>query len=83
MQALCRGITMKRNVDGHIGARLTELRNQRGFSQAWLAKRIGVSVGTIQAYEHGRARIPSDRLEALTGALKCDPSALIRPRRPD
>ena len=69
---------MKRNVDGHIGPRLAELRRARGFSQAWLAKRIGVSVGTIQAYERRRARLPSDRLKELAEALRCDPADLLK-----
>jgi transcriptional regulator with XRE-family HTH domain len=69
----------KRRVDGHIGTRLAEARKARGMSQGWLAKRVGVSIGTIQAYEHGRSRIPADRLEALVGILRCDPATLIRP----
>jgi len=69
---------MKRNVDGRISARLAELRKGRGFSQAWLAKRIGVSVGTIQAYEHRRARLPSDRLKELASVLRCDPADLLK-----
>jgi transcriptional regulator with XRE-family HTH domain len=69
----------KRPADGRIGTRLAEARKARGMSQGWLAKRIGVSVGTIQAYEHGRSRIPGDRLEALVGVLRCDPATLIRP----
>jgi transcriptional regulator with XRE-family HTH domain len=69
----------KRRADGRIGTRLAEARKARGMSQGWLAKRIGVSVGTIQAYEHGRSRIPGDRLEALVGVLRCDPATLIRP----
>jgi transcriptional regulator with XRE-family HTH domain len=69
----------KRRADGRIGTRLAEARKARGMSQGWLAKRIGVSVGTIQAYEHGRSRIPGDRLEALVSVLRCDPATLIRP----
>jgi transcriptional regulator with XRE-family HTH domain len=67
----------KRPADGHIGARLVEARKARGFSQGWLAKRIGVSVGTIQAYEHNRAQIPLARLQALADALRCDVTDLI------
>jgi transcriptional regulator with XRE-family HTH domain len=67
----------KRPVDGHIGTRLAEARKARGISQAWLAKRIGVSVGTVQAYEHGRARIAVDRLKALADALRCEPANLL------
>jgi transcriptional regulator with XRE-family HTH domain len=68
----------KRRVDGRIGARLVEARKVRGFSQGWLAKRIGVSVGTIQAYEHGRARITVERLQALADALRCEIGDLLK-----
>lgn len=69
----------KRPTDGRIGTHLAEARKARGFSQAWLAKRIGVSVATIQAYERGRARVPSDRLVALADALGCEPTELLKP----
>jgi transcriptional regulator with XRE-family HTH domain len=68
----------KRPANGRIGERLAEARKARGFSQGWLAKRIGVSVGTIQAYEHGRARIAVERLQALSDALQCDVADLMR-----
>jgi transcriptional regulator with XRE-family HTH domain len=68
----------KRRVDGRIGARLAEARKARGMSQAWLARRIGVSVGTVQAYEHGRARVTIERLQALAEALQCEPASLLK-----
>jgi transcriptional regulator with XRE-family HTH domain len=68
----------KRPADGRIGERLAEARKARGMSQGWLAKRIGVSVGTIQAYEHGRARIPADRIQALVGVLRCEAADLLK-----
>jgi transcriptional regulator with XRE-family HTH domain len=71
-------MTHKRRVDGRIGARLAAARKARGISQGWLAKRIGVSVGTVQAYEHGRARITVERLEALAEALRCEPTDLLK-----
>lgn len=67
----------KRPVDGHIGECLAKARKARGMSQGWLAKRIGVSVGTIQAYEHGRTRIAAERIRALADALRCDVTDLI------
>jgi len=67
----------KRPTDGRIAKRLIEARKARGFSQGWLAKRIGVSVGTIQAYEHNRAQIPLARLQALADVLRCDITDLI------
>jgi transcriptional regulator with XRE-family HTH domain len=69
----------KRTVDGRAGARLLEIRKIRGLSQGRLAKTIGVTVGTIQAYEHGRSRITVERLEALADALQCEPADLLKP----
>jgi transcriptional regulator with XRE-family HTH domain len=69
----------KRNLDGHAGARLSEIRASRGISQAWLAKLIGVTPGAIQAYEHGRSRMTVERLEELARALKCEPADLLKP----
>ena len=68
----------KRKTDGKVGARLIEARHACGYSQAWVAKRIGVTVGTIQAYEHGRARISSDRLKELADVLRCEPADLLK-----
>jgi len=68
----------KRPVDGRIGSRLAEVRHACGYSQAWLAKRIGVSVGLIQAYERGRSRVTIDRLKALAEALRCKPADLLK-----
>ena len=68
----------KRPADGRIGKRLLEARHACGHSQAWVAKRIGVSVGTIQAYERGRARIAAERLKALADALRCDASDFLK-----
>jgi len=69
---------MKRKIDGKTGMRLVEARHACGYSQAWVAKRIGVTVGTIQAYEHGRARISSDRLKELAQVFRCDPATLLK-----
>jgi transcriptional regulator with XRE-family HTH domain len=69
----------KRPVDGRVGARLAAARQARGMSQGWLAKRIGVSVGLVQAYEHGRTRIAVERLMELAEVLHCDAANLLPP----
>jgi len=71
----------KRPINGRVGARLAEIREHQGFSQTRLAKAIGVTVGTIQAYEHGRARIAIERLEDLAQALECELGELLQPPR--
>jgi transcriptional regulator with XRE-family HTH domain len=73
-------VQRKRAIDGRVGSRVAEARKAHGLSQARLASAIGVTTGAIQAYEHGRTRIPVERLEALADALQCAPADLL-PRR--
>jgi transcriptional regulator with XRE-family HTH domain len=68
----------KRHASGHIGAHLAQVRKSRSLSQGKLAKAIGVTVGTIQAYEHGRARITLERLIALAEAFQYEPVELLK-----
>ena len=73
---------MKRPVDGRIGARLAEARKARRLSQGKLARAIGVSIGLVQSYEHGRCRVPIERLMAIAAVLECDAADLLTPARP-
>jgi transcriptional regulator with XRE-family HTH domain len=75
-------VQRKRAIDGCVGARLAETRQSRGLSQGHVAKAIGVTTGTIQAYEHGRTRIAVERLEDLAKALQCEAADLLTPARP-
>jgi len=72
---------MKTNVNSNSGQRLHQIRVHREKSQGQIAKAIGVSVGTIQNYEHGRAHITMGRIEQLARALQCEPADLLA--RPD
>ena len=65
------------NQKNSKGLRLHQVRQHRNISQGRLAKAVGVSVGTIQNYEHGRAHITADRLEQLARALQCEPAELL------
>ena len=60
------------------GQRLREVREHRGQSQLMLALKLGVTRGTIQNYEHGRAYISDARRAQLAHALECDPSDLLQ-----
>lgn len=64
-------------IDPSLGQRLQRVRNHRHISQAQLAKALGVSIGTIQNYEHGRVHMTADRLEQLARALQCQPTDLL------
>lgn len=74
---------MRRQTRAHDGARagrrLSEIREQRGLSQPLLAAMIGVTKGTIQNYEHGRAALTADRLEQIAHALNVEPTDLLAP----
>jgi transcriptional regulator with XRE-family HTH domain len=64
-------------IDPGPGQRLYQVRQHRGMSQGQLARALGVSVGTIQSYEHGRTHITIDRLLELAPALQCEPMDLL------
>lgn len=68
-----------KKIDPRPGQRLRQVREHRGMSQGRLARTIGVSIGTIQSYEHARVRIPVDRLEQLAQVLQCEPADLLKP----
>lgn len=67
----------KQAANHRTGERLHQVREHRNISQGQVAKVIGVSVGTIQNYEHGRTHITTDRLEQLAQALQCEPTDLL------
>jgi transcriptional regulator with XRE-family HTH domain len=69
----------KRAIDPQPGERLRQLRLHREISQGRIARVIGVTVGTIQNYEHGRAGLGVDRIEQLARALQCEPVELLAP----
>jgi transcriptional regulator with XRE-family HTH domain len=66
-------------VDHRAGRRLHQIREHRGLSQAQIAKAIGVTVGTIQNYEHGRTAPTIDRIEQMAPALQCEVVDILMP----
>jgi transcriptional regulator with XRE-family HTH domain len=68
--------------DGSAGGttypnRLRELRNARGFSQAGLGQRVGISQSSIGRLERGEYRIKDYLLEKLAQALDVKPWQVI------
>jgi transcriptional regulator with XRE-family HTH domain len=64
-------------VDPRPGQRLYQVRQHRGMSQGRLARALGVSVATVQNYEHGRVHLTVDRLLEFAHALQCEPAELL------
>lgn len=59
-------------VDCHVGRRLRIRRTLLNFSQATVAKALGVSFQQVQKYERGANRISASRLYDLAAILKTD-----------
>jgi transcriptional regulator with XRE-family HTH domain len=62
-----------------IGKRTTEMREDRGLTQAALAAAIGVSKYMICRFEHGHTRIAVEYLEKIAAALQCRDKELRAP----
>lgn len=61
-----------------IGERIKRRRIQLGYSQTWLADKIGISKQQMYKYENGViTNIPSDKIEDIANALHCTPSYLM------
>ncbi len=69
MVAVPRGVSVysavTREVCAALGSEITRVRRERRWSQAALAERVGVSIGTVRAVEKGS---PSVTLGAAKGA---------------
>lgn len=52
-----------------IGWKLRKLRQQAGWTQEYLAEKIGVSTQQVQNYESGTNKLNTDRLQQLAQAL--------------
>lgn len=59
-----------------LGARLRDLRQQRGLRQAQLADMAGLSASYLNLLEHGRRRISARAQQRLAQALQVSPEAL-------
>ena len=55
---------------GGTGARIAQMRRDRGISQAELAEAIGLNQRTVSFYETGDLRIPAETLLRFADVLK-------------
>lgn len=65
------------NTDAKIGAAIRTRRKDRGWSQADLAKSIGVTYQQVQKYETGGNRVSATTLARIAKSLGCEFSALL------
>lgn len=59
-------------IDIRLGARLREIREARGYTQARLADVLGVTFQQIQKYEMGKNRISAARLIEVCALFQTD-----------
>lgn len=59
-------------IDRHLGARLRQLRIERGWSQGELGRRLGTTFQQVQKYESGRNRLSAARLWAAALAFEVE-----------
>ena len=61
-----------------IGIRTKDLRDGRGWTQAHLCERAGITIATLSRIENGHTKgIDFDTLARLATALEVHPAALI------
>ena len=60
---------------------LKELRERQGLTQSGLARRLGISRGTVSQWESGASKISSARLEQLSDIFNVDISRLTQSTR--
>ncbi len=66
------------DVKCQIAVHLKEIRKRQGFSQHSLAVAIGMTLGTVQKIEYGKAKsIPFDVMGRLCNVLGCQPGDLL------
>ena len=58
--------------------KIRSFRVSAGLSQSALARRVGVSVRTVNYWEHGKRRPRGENIQALAAALRMTPRSLLR-----
>ncbi len=64
-------------LNDSIGNRLTERRKELGLSREAVAKRMSISVSTVQAHENGRNALKPENLLAYARILKVTPNWIL------
>ena len=64
---------------GRIGARIRAIRLARGYTQAELGEKVGLSADRVRQYETGYRKPKADMIKAFASALEVQPLAMIDP----
>ena len=66
-----------RSVKSRFGARLRQLRDERGYSQEELAERAGLHRNYVGGVERGERNVALENIVKLSKALSVKPSELF------
>jgi transcriptional regulator with XRE-family HTH domain len=66
-------------IDIEVGRRLKQLRKMKGYSQASLARAVGITFQQIQKYENAKNRLSVSRLTAIAHVLQVPFSTFVDP----
>jgi len=53
-------------------AEIERKRQEKGYTQQFMAERIGVSVGCYSMYENNQRKIPKSKAEIIAKILECE-----------
>lgn len=67
------------DFDAEVGGRIRALREERGKTQEWLARQLGVSQPQVHRYEAGQSRLTFSVCAAIAAALGANVITLLPP----
>lgn len=59
--------------------KLEKKRQEKGYTQAFMANSIGVSIGCYNMYENSQRKIPKEKAEAISNILNCEINDIFEP----
>ncbi len=68
---------MQLNIKKQLGARIKQLRQERGYSQEQFAEKLGIAPRTMCGIEIGKNFFTSDTLEKILSTLEVTPQELF------
>jgi len=69
-------------LDAYVRTELRRILDERGLSQAWLARRVWISEKHLSTFMQGRNGISQDMAELLLGALGYQLAFCLEPLDP-
>jgi transcriptional regulator with XRE-family HTH domain len=82
MAALTSPFPLSKDHVQQLAQRVAALRQARGFTQAQLAERLGITEGRYGHYERGFRRFPVNLLPKLVEVLECSEAELLGAEAP-